>query len=183
MTEQTGSGSETAAGAPPAAAPPSPEDVAKAERAKAKESVENSALRARLKAAEEAAKKWSEHEASQRTEAERWAAEKASLESTATAAQRELLQYKAAAAAELPLDMAPRLQGGTLEEMTADAKELAKRFGTVAQQQAATQQAAAAQQRQRPDPSQGTGSQQPSAPMALNGSPIEDAIKRAIGIA
>lgn len=179
MTEQTGSGSAAPAeNAPPPA--PSPEDVAKAARAEAKESVQNSALRERLKAAEAAAAEWKKHQESQKSEAERWAGEKASLETRATTAERELLQYKAAAAADLPLDMAARLQGATLEEMTADAKELAKRFGSAAAQQQAVQAAAAAAQRSRPDPTQGQG--HPNEGMPLNGSPIEDSVRAVLGM-
>jgi hypothetical protein len=50
----------------------------------------------------------------------------AETERKAAALERQHLQQQAAEAAKLPLSLASRLQGETLEEMEADAKELAK---------------------------------------------------------
>jgi hypothetical protein len=170
---------------PPVDPAPGPEAGAEASateqsKAEARARAEAKNLRERLKAAEEKAKRWEEHERSQQSETERWASERTELSTRAATAERRAAQYEAAAAAGLPLDMAGRVQGDTPEAMAADAKELAKVF-------AGAQQARQRTERSRPDPSQGAGQSATattggSEALALNGDPLYQSLRAAVGI-
>jgi septal ring factor EnvC (AmiA/AmiB activator) len=161
-------------------APPTPTDPAAdlaAQLAAAKKTAKDA--NAEAAALRKDAKAWRDSQAAQQTAEQQWNTQRSELETRAAAAEGQLARVQAAAAVGLPLDMAPRLQGSTPEELAADAKTLAGLLS--ASTQAAADQAAAAQsaQRQRPDPSQGNGG---AGPLALNGDPIQEAVERALGI-
>lgn len=98
------------------------------------------AVRAALEREREAAKKAREEASKARAEIEKRDREKedseksladrvTSAESKAAAAELTVLRYEAAAEADLPLNMAPRLQGSTKEELVSDAEGLKKDLG------------------------------------------------------
>lgn len=66
---------------------------------------------------------------SQKTETQKLQEERDALKNDATTWQSKALRYEAAAKAGLDLKFAPRLQGSTLEELEADAKQFAEAFG------------------------------------------------------
>lgn len=153
--------------------PPDPAEVAKVAAKRANDEAKN--LRTRLRQAEADAAKWQQHQQQNASAEEKAARELAELRTTATSAQRQVLQYQAAAAAGLPLDMAARLQGDDLDTLTEDAKALAKVIAPAAPR---------TPERRRPDPTQGLGQQGGAGggSIPLNGDPIEDMVKAALGI-
>ena len=74
--------------------------------------------------------------------------------------------------------MAARVLGNTPEEMEADAKALLGQLRGEQEQQQQQTAASQQQQRQQPDPTQGGG----QGAMALNGDPIENAMRAAVGL-
>lgn len=139
-------------------------------------------LRDTNKALKAKADKWDEHEKSQQSETQRWESEKSELTSRATAAELKVAQYDAAAEAGLDLKMARRIQGGTPEEMLADAKELAETFGKAEQNGATQQRQQTRQQRQRPDPGQANGGSTERQNAALNDDGLTRALEAAVGV-
>lgn len=85
----------------------------------AKRRTENKDLTARLQALEDANK----------TEEQKREERASTAESRAASAEAKLLKFEVAAAANLPLKYAGRLQGSTKEELAADAKQLAEDLG------------------------------------------------------
>lgn len=151
---------------------PDPAEVAKAAAKRANDEAKN--LRTRLRQAEADAQRWQQHQQQNASAEEKTARELAELRTQASSAQRQVLQYQAAAAAGLPLDMAARLQGDDLDALTEDAKALAKLVAPAAPR---------TPERRRPDPSQGYGQQgSGGGSIPLNGDPIEDMVKSALGI-
>ncbi|MEV0247959.1 hypothetical protein AB0H76_15305 [Nocardia sp. NPDC050712] len=121
----------------------------KAERkARAAAEKEQTALQAKVKAFEDA----------QKTEAERTAERIAALEKDAVKAR----SYEAAEKSGIPLALAGRLKGSTLEEMVADAEELKTLIGATAP---ATQEPATPPA-PRPDRRQGGGAADSAGSMA-----------------
>ena len=133
---------------------------------------------AKLKEAEAKAKRWDEHEKAQQSEAQRWEAEKSELSTRASTAETRLAQYDAAAEAGLDLAMAKRVQGGTPEEMLADAKSLAETFGQAAQNGAQQQRAHQKNERRRTDQTQGGSNGKAE---ALNSDGLTQALMAAVG--
>lgn len=127
---------------------------------------ENGTHRTAKTAAEKAAEEWQGKFAQQ---------EAAVQEVTGKLSKAELdaVKLKAAIAAKQTGDQAlvfaERLQGSTPEEIAADAAKLAAFFGVAPAGTTATV---------KPDPSQGQG----GSDMALNGDPLEQSLKEALGI-
>ncbi|TMZ70761.1 hypothetical protein EMG21_27795 [Klebsiella pneumoniae] len=80
----------------------------------------------RAKANQAAAKKLEEIEDAKKSEIERATSKQQRAEKERDEAVQKLRRYEVATASGLPLSVAHRLQGTTLEELEADAKELAK---------------------------------------------------------
>jgi hypothetical protein len=127
---------------------------------------EAKALRARLKELEPLAQKAQEAEQAKLTDAERFAAQLAEVTRRAEAAETHLLRTTVARRAGLPDELVDRLQGGTEEELEADAERLAELFADKAPSKPV----------RRSDPSQGSDAH------ALNGDPLLDSLKTKLGI-
>ncbi|MGI5245424.1 hypothetical protein [Dactylosporangium sp. CA-139066] len=89
---------------------------------------EAAGYRTKLREAEPYVAKARELEEAQKSDVEKLTAAQAAALARAEKAEAELLRLTAARAAGLDLDMADRLKGSTLEELTADAKALAEKF-------------------------------------------------------
>lgn len=124
-------------------------------------------LRSRVKALEPLEAKAREAEESKLSETERYAAQIAEAQTRAERAEVALLRFQVARTAGLPDDLVDRLRGDTEEELLADAKTLAKLIPPAAEVKPTSAR--------RSDPSQG------SDPMPLNGDPLEQALKNAVG--
>lgn len=125
---------------------------------------ENKNLRARTKALEPLEAAAQEAERAKQTTEERFAALLAETTARAERAEQALLRGRVAREAGLPDDLADRLRGDDEESLLADAKALAEKFSVPDPKPA-----------RRSDPSQG------SDPMPLNGSPLEQALRNAVG--
>lgn len=147
-----------------------PFDEARAREKIKKTNAEAAALRKRVKALEAYEAQAQEAEQAKLSETERFAAQLADVTRRAEAAESRLLRNTVARRAGLPDDLADRLQGDDEEALTADAARLAELFG-VAQEAASAQQKPA----RRGDPSQGSDA------LALNGDPLEQSLRNAVG--
>lgn len=131
-----------------------------------KANAEAAGLRKRLKELEPLAAKVQEAEQAKLTETERFAAQLADVTRRAEQAESRLLRSKVARAAGLPDDLAERLQGADEEALEADAQRLAELFSAKAPEQKPAR---------RGDPSQGSDA------LALNGDPLEQSLRNAVG--
>ncbi|GAY12042.1 hypothetical protein [Pseudonocardia sp. N23] len=129
---------------------------------------ENAGLRKRLKELEQFETAAKAAEDAKKSETQRFTEQLADANRRAEEAELGRLRERVARRAQLPDELADRLRGNTEEELTADAKALAALT--------ANAQASGREERRRtPDPSQGQG-------MALNGDPLEDSLRAALGI-
>lgn len=87
---------------------------------------------ARAKANAEKATKFDEFEAASKTEAQKLAERADSAERTATETAAKLARFEVAAEKGIPIELAPRLQGSTKEELLADADVLLTQVGQTA---------------------------------------------------
>lgn len=86
-------------------------------------------MRARMKAAEEKAKKYDELEESKKTETEKLVEQTKSLEDRATKAEADAMRFRVALRKGLSDTQAKRLVGFTEEELESDADDLLASFG------------------------------------------------------
>ena len=124
---------------------------------------EAKSLRERAKASESKAAQFDELEAAKKTELERITEERERLMFELETAQQQLVRERVARRYNLPDSLADRIQGKDESEMDADAKSLANLLTPTIQRVA--------------DPALGH-----DAPMALNGDPLEQSLRNALGI-
>jgi hypothetical protein len=91
---------------------------------------EAAGYRTKLREAEPFVTKAKELEDAQKSDVEKLTAAQATEKARADKAEAQLLRVTAAIGAGLDVDMADRLRGATAEELAADAKALAEKFGT-----------------------------------------------------
>lgn len=123
---QAGQGAQ-GQGAAPAADPWSDPNSARSEIERLRR--ESAGYRTKLRELEPLAAQATAAQEAQKTEAQRLAEQLATAQRQASDAQASALRYQVAASKGLPLEFAARLQGGTEEELNADADQLATLLG------------------------------------------------------
>jgi hypothetical protein len=155
-------------------APATGDETQLGDAGKAALAAERKARRDAEKAAADALARVKAFEDANKSDLEKLTADRDTHRTRGDKAEAELMRYKAAVEAGLDLKFAARLQGSTLDELVADAKELAGQF---------TPKPPAPPAGTKPRERTPSGGGDPtSGDPALNGDPLLDALKSKLGI-